>query len=202
MSQRYSCGYLKKVAYEERKIPTTIVTSAVAGAVGASIALRLGEQQSQVASSRILVDTILGSSTVTSSLAVGQECPVCTRSAPGAVLIAASRKQSATLAFSGCGSKDTFEDVVVVLSEPVVVSAVCTKCGAEPYEGKLRLRAASELDESARFCSGCLDASVEVEFVEECSLVDFERHFADALMPIPYVTLLTKSNSVCISFAG
>ena len=36
MAQRYSCGYLRKVSFVERKIPTTVITSAIGGAIATS----------------------------------------------------------------------------------------------------------------------------------------------------------------------
>jgi len=201
MAQRYSCGHLKKIAYEERKIPTTIVTSSIVAALGTSMALRLGDRNSgEVASSRILVDTIRGQSTVTHSLAVGPGCPVCTRIPRDAVLIVGSRYQTSMLEFLADSLDEPLDSVLVILSEPIVASAVCAKCGREPFDGKLRLRAARDLDEAARFCSSCGDTSVDINYVEECSLAEFNRVFVNTAVPIQYAILLSKAAPVCSSF--
>ena len=44
LAHRYSCGWLKRIASEEKKIPTTIVTAAIAAAYATSLALRFGER--------------------------------------------------------------------------------------------------------------------------------------------------------------
>jgi molybdopterin/thiamine biosynthesis adenylyltransferase len=200
MAQRYSCGYLRKRAYEERKIPTTIVTSSIAAALGTSIALRLGERNGgEIASSRILVDTIRGLSTVTQSLAIGPDCPGCNLPRD-AVLIVGSRYQTSALELANGSLDEPLEGVSVVLSEPVVVSAICAKCGREPYDGKLRLRAARDLDEAARFCSSCGESSVDISYVEECTLTEFAHTFANTAIPVQYAILRSKVRPVCVSF--
>src|SRR3546814_3612844 len=39
MAQRFSCGWLKKVSVAEKKIPTTVITAAYAGAFATSLFL-------------------------------------------------------------------------------------------------------------------------------------------------------------------
>jgi hypothetical protein len=95
---------------------------------------------------------------------------------------------------------EPLDSVLVILSEPIVASAVCAKCGREPFDGKLRLRAARDLDEAARFCSSCGDTSVDINYVEECSLAEFNRVFVNTAVPIQYAILLSKAAPVCISF--
>ena len=50
VAERYSCGGLRRRAGRERLIPTTAVTASVAGALAASMALRLGGEAPQARS--------------------------------------------------------------------------------------------------------------------------------------------------------
>lgn len=62
LSQRYSCGHLKKVSFIEKKIPTTIVTSSIAASFACSEGLRLAIEGEAKEAARIFVDTINGTS--------------------------------------------------------------------------------------------------------------------------------------------
>lgn len=202
MAERYSCGYLKKIAFEERKIPTTIVTSGIAGAFGASMALRLGEPQHEISSSRILLDSIRGLSTVTTELAIAAECPACSTVPLNVTQILSARRQGTIGGLDGVLSERHMRDVTVTLSEPVVASARCVKCEQEPYDGRLRLRAARDLDEAARFCSRCFDTSVDIQYVQEGTLEEIDSIFRESAVPTAYATLSFGDEFVCISFEG
>ena len=52
IAQRYSCGYLRKVSFIERKIPTTIITSSAVASLAVSRGLRFGEAGDQAAPRR------------------------------------------------------------------------------------------------------------------------------------------------------
>lgn len=63
-SERYSCGGLRKVAFEERKVPTTIITSAQSAAIAVNFALQFTRKEpQQIETVSIFVDTILGRTT-------------------------------------------------------------------------------------------------------------------------------------------
>lgn len=78
LSQRYSCGHLKKVSFIEKKIPTTIVTSSIAASFACSEGLRLAIEGGAKEASRIFVDTINGTSSKI-TMDKNAECACCSR---------------------------------------------------------------------------------------------------------------------------
>jgi len=198
ISERYSCGYLKKISYEEKKIPTTIITSGIAGSLGASAALRIGVKDSQ-SSRRILVDTISGHSSITSNLSKVSDCPSCSKINHKYEVIGVSRKGGIGAIFDAISTVSS-EVVIFLLSEPVVISSLCSICGNAPYDGAFNCRAQSELDETARFCSICVSASVDINFKDEISLHDFANLFSKKPVPISYVTTSVNGRNYCFSF--
>ncbi|MCB0410622.1 MAG: ThiF family adenylyltransferase [Flavobacteriales bacterium] len=68
INERYSCGWLKKRAYEESKIPTTIITSSLAGGGICSLFLQQNHTDSISGSVKCLTDSIKLNTTVTQLL--------------------------------------------------------------------------------------------------------------------------------------
>ena len=198
IAERYSCGYLKKVSFEEKKIPTTIVTSGIAGSFGASVALRLG-QSDLSDSKRILIDSISGLSTVTSCLAKSSECPCCTAIGYDYRIVSTSRKGGFGQIFQKLWVQKPLE-LTLRLSEPIVLSSVCKKCGVSPYDGQQVGRAQFELDETARFCSHCADHSVDIHFVDELSVDMFAQLYRDRPVSVSYATTIIGTLHYCFSF--
>lgn len=199
IAERYSCGHLKKVSYAEKKIPTTIVTSGLAGSLGASIALRLGTS-ADCSSRRILLDSIHGYSTVTGDLGHSDDCPCCANFVGEYTIIPVAKAfASAPILSSLVGSVDSAE-AVLRLCEPVVTSAKCSVCGEMPYEGQLVGRSKSETDETARYCPTCASASVDVSFQDEFSIRSFQLLFAGKIVPVSYGTATVGEQNFCFSF--
>jgi molybdopterin/thiamine biosynthesis adenylyltransferase len=80
VAERYSCGWLRKVSYIERKIPTTIITSSMGAALAVSWGMRMGSKDKDdnldLESSRLFVDTIRGYSQIV-NISKGDACPCC-----------------------------------------------------------------------------------------------------------------------------
>lgn len=198
IAERYSCGHLRRISFEEKKIPTTIVTSGIAGSFGASVALRLGRTE-LTDSKRILIDSISGHSTVTNCLAKSPECPCCASSGSEYQIVCTSRKGGFGEIFQRLSNQDALQ-LTLRLSEPVALSSVCQKCGGSPYHGAQVGRAHHELDESARFCSDCRLHSVDIHFVDELSVDSFARLYSDKAVPVSYATAIIGELHYCFSF--
>jgi molybdopterin-synthase adenylyltransferase len=95
IAQRYSCGWLKKISYIERKIPTTVITSSVSGSMAVSWGLRFGTnsenegEEALLKSRRMLFDTISGRSQI-SEISKLDNCPCCGNYEPANVIVCAS----------------------------------------------------------------------------------------------------------------
>ncbi len=199
VAERYSCGHLKRVAYEEKKVPTTIVTSSVVGSIGVSFALRLGGGSVRHDSYRILINTLGGTSTVTPRLVRSNDCPCCSRLGPDVVLIRVSRSSVLSEIGKALGVSDS-TDWSVRLSDPVLVLARCAHCGFQPGEGTLIGKPSSQFDESIRLCLNCRLQSVGIIFEEEFSLSALAALYQGKTIPVSYALVSSEDFVCCVSF--
>jgi molybdopterin/thiamine biosynthesis adenylyltransferase len=191
LQKRYSCGWLKKVAYEEKKVPTTAVTSSVAGSMIVAMAMnRLhSHPDAPTGAVRLFQDTVSLHTTM-SAVSRSDGCPACSRSALRVVRIAARRE-------CALGSLPVFpkaSEVEVSLSEPVLVDGHCNRCHRhlEWYESTRRV------DDSATVCPGCGDTSVTLRLVESLSLEELESVFAGRRIPCKYLTFRAEGMNVLV----
>jgi len=180
--QRYSCGWLKKVAAEERKIPTTAVTSALAGAVMTSLLLhRLsGHPQASGEALRFFGDTV-SLSTTCSGIAPNPGCSTCGANGRKIALTSARRH----IPLTGPAFPTPAEDIVVVLSEPVALTGCCRLCGRrEDFH-----ESTQNLTEAITWCALCHSASMEVEIRDQFTLPEFAETFSGRPIPVKYLQL-------------
>jgi molybdopterin-synthase adenylyltransferase len=191
IQQRYSCGWLRKVAFEEKKIPTTAITSSMAGAVVVSLLLhRLNDHPRAIQyAARLFQDTITLAATL-STIQRDKNCFACGSVDQTALHLVARRL---------CGIESVIPLVEagkgeIVLSEPVLTSGVCTLCGRrqEYYESARRLT------DAVIFCSECRTQSVSLEIVERLSVDDFRRLFAGRNLPCKFLTYRTANRQTII----
>jgi len=173
------------VAYEERKIPTTVVTSTMAGSLAVGTILnRLNHHPDAPGeATRWFADTVTLRSTV-STIQRNTGCAACGSIDPSAPHVSARRR--------GC-SEDIWPlaDCVdaggkkVRLSEPVLVETRCRLCGRVQryYESARRLT------EALTFCSLCGTQSNETHFAEYLSPAEFLALFRGDLIPCKFLVI-------------
>lgn len=191
MQRRYSCGWLKKVAFEERKIPTTVVTSSLAGAVASSLLLNRLHGNSQVPAGaiRYFQDSITLSSTL-SVATRNEDCPACAADERGLPVIAARR----SCAGDGRLPLGPGVEGEVVFSEPVLLRGTCCSCGrVQDY-----VESARKLNDAVNFCSACGTTSVRTEFAERVALGDFAELFSERNVPVKFVTCQVAGRRVVV----
>jgi len=180
MQKRYSCGWLRKVAFEEKKIPTTAITSSIAASFTVSMMLnRLNEHpQALQGASRHFQDSI----TLEATLSVPQRnenCPACRSVDLNTGIISA--KHSCTQPPIIPLAENTSGEIV--LSEPVLIRGVCQLCGREQEY----CESARKLSDAVTFCSMCGSHSVATEFFERSTIADFEKVFAGRKIPCKFI---------------
>jgi molybdopterin-synthase adenylyltransferase len=158
IAERYSCGWLKRVAYTERKVPTTIITSSITGAYAASIALRLGEHNPSQTSYHMMFDTITGYSSLT-QLTPNTICPTCSLVQKPVFITSAQNILTSSLLESSIVKE---ENIVLRTSDQVVTRYRCVNCDA-PDSWHIVFDQASKYDDSLSYCQVCRDNSVIVE---------------------------------------
>ncbi len=197
IAERYSCGWLKKRAFEARKIPTTTITASAAGALAASQALRLGQTAHSDRSDRtdgarrVLLDTIGGTSTSV-RLAPAEQCIGCASLAARPQLIRARRALTRTL---DLGLDD---DADLTLSDPLITSYRCARCGELPEASQMLLQRASGFDDRVMQCPRCRQRAVQIEIRDQFPLHELERDFAGQSLPAKFVLARFRQSTLCI----
>lgn len=197
LAERYSCGWLRKAAFVERKIPTTTITASVAGALAASAALRFAATADGTAQ-RIFFDTLRGTSTLT-SLDRQPECPNCTGFARRPQVIAAGNDWLRRL--SECTRQSArAPDLVLRLSDPVVTACQCASCGDTSHGAACVDRRAADFDDRITVCAACGLHAVRVEIREEFTTEELSRRFGLASPPAKYALAQVGDESICLDF--
>jgi molybdopterin/thiamine biosynthesis adenylyltransferase len=164
LAARTSCGGLMRAALAEQIMPTTILTTSIAGALAVGEALRLtGRDQrdgSGLADSaaRVFVDCLTGRAHRT-ELARAGLCAGCgDLPSPAQWLGEADSLQTALALFQDPDGGRPYR-----LSDRVVWSCACNRCGSEPAGGGFVGRRAAALSEAITWCARCGRSSVEVD---------------------------------------
>ncbi len=181
MQKRYSCGWLRKVAFEEKKIPTTAITSSIAGSFAVSMLLnRINEHPQAIQNA---VCHFQDSITLEATLSVPQrnkDCPVCNSVDRSVNMLSAKRSCTVEpiipLADGVAGE--------IVFSEPILIHGVCRVCGRKQEY----FESARKLTDAITFCSVCGSYSVATEIIERLTLAEFENIFAGRNVPCKFIT--------------
>jgi molybdopterin/thiamine biosynthesis adenylyltransferase len=188
LRSRYSCGWLRKRAVAEDKIPTTIITSAFAGALAAAEVLQRLAQPDAL-SRRVFLDTrTLAMSEV--ALATDPECPACAGRPARAAFIEAPR--AARLALGPAAPPGAPAEIA--FGEPIVLDAACRSCGASVAVNE----PARRHDETLAYCPDCRQQSRQVSIVERMALTEFLDRFGRVPVPGKFLRLDLEDHSVII----
>jgi len=196
IQKRYSCGPLRKVAFEENKIPTTAITSSMVGSIVVSLFLnRLNSHPQAIpyGAIRHFQDTITLESTL-SMVQRNDDCLACKSVDPHATRMTAKRF---------CGNQSVIPVTgdmkgEIVLSEPVLTRGICKLCGREQDY----FESTKKLTDVVTFCTICGIQSVSPEFVERLSLADFKRLFAGRSVPCKFLVYNTDSRQMILELEG
>ncbi len=185
MAQRYSCGYLRKVSFVERKIPTTVITSAIGGAIATSWGLRMGSGSSSA--TRLLFDTIQGTSTL-ASLEPSGLCPCCAMAPTNAEVLRSGRQ-------IGKHSLNLPEDVSIVLSEPILVGYTLP---GEPQQ--ILFQRAADFGDDFPATVSSTPAEVELEVRDQFVMSELTERFAGRDLPTKFAIVQLDEASVIFDF--
>ncbi len=186
LSQRYSCGGLKRIAFVEKRIPTTVITASLAGSLAASKALRLGPGAGEQQSGRVFMDSIAGSSTRT-ALPQRADCPVCSTFKAPLQITRVTGAPAAELA--------KLEEAEISLPEPLILSTSCKSCGqGEGAETPLFWRASAH-DSRLADCAACgAEGAVDVQIRDRIPAKTLalmgSRH-----LPLPFVAAASETGT-------
>lgn len=190
VQERYSCGWLKKVAYEEKKIPTTILTSSITGSLATSFAMGFIKGDINDGSTRVLLNSMTGQSSL-SVLATSEQCPCCSEISSKPQIISCSRDlisldSDVSLNF----------DALVTSGDPMIVSAECSRCGRK--DESVELTCATKSDSSLMWCPECKTESVLVDIKDYFTLQELRENYLNKPFPGKFLQLQAHGKTVII----
>jgi molybdopterin-synthase adenylyltransferase len=199
ISQRYSCGGLRKLGYIERKVPTTIITSSFAGAVAVSFALRLGESKENRETIRYFIDSISGAS-ATARVAKNPDCVACGNVREHVELISCSGDLISKLPewlVSDCN------EFTLRLSDRLIVSRSCELCHESLPIGQEAhgLARAADFDSSLEACPNCTQESAKIEMRDELSIREL-LSYRGQYLPVKFVRCDLTNATVVFDIEG
>lgn len=186
IADRRSCGGLLKAALAQQVMPTTTITTSVAGALAANQALlvtacdtRLPADDSQT-SFRLFADLLTGVTT-RSDLARADLCAGCD-AVPWRAGISAQASNAADLRKFFEQQQDS-SDTQVLLSDALIAGAACTHCGPQPNTDALIGRRAASVPDAVVVCGLCGESSVAIDIQEHFELASLEQLLGQTPLP-------------------
>jgi molybdopterin/thiamine biosynthesis adenylyltransferase len=195
VAKRYSCGWLRRRAAGERKIPTTILTSSAAASLAVSVFLRT-LVDGAAGSLRYYQDTFTGHTT-RAHIGVMDGCPGCGDLLPGRIIAAADRSASPQLSrFVPIGPDST-----VLFSDRVLTHLRCPACN--PQGGReVVFRRADDFDESVAACPACQAPQREIGLSDRLEVGELLGEFAGRPWPGKFVMYTEGDLQLVIELLG
>lgn len=196
--ERYSCGGLRKVAFEERKVPTTIITSAQSAAMAVNFALQFTrDEAAQSETISIFADTILGRAT-RSRQRKRAGCGGCGQYAG----------RLKTVALSPVVAEDTFAaleldagNTVVDFSDMILTGHWSHVKGEEQTFTPV-FRRASDFDDSYASQVAEVGTRIEVEIEDRFALPHLIKRFEGMVIPAKFAVIRDGQKSILADFEG
>jgi hypothetical protein len=186
IAQRYSCGALRKIAFEENMVPTTSITASLAGATAVSLLLHglHGRTFQMSASSRYFQDTISLQSTLSSI----ERAPQCMGCLPAdRLILRTSAKRS--MVPDPFIPLPTETPVQISLSDPVLLATDCQICSHH----RDYLDIASRYSDALLTCQSCGASAVKPTILDRLDVPAFIKQFGCRTIPCKFITLVTAS---------
>lgn len=190
MRARYSCGYLRKLSFIEKKMPTTIITSSAAGSLAVSLGLRLGMQEQPTEPYRMYLDTIAGTLTKT-ALSRAEGCPCCGRFAEQPPVVTC-RPDLAALAHQ------TTLSATVITSDPILVGYRIA--GSADYHDVFAVASAFNSDFPATIADD--PDAVEIEIRDQFTMSELVDRFSGRSMPCKFAIVSDGPRAIVCEFEG
>ena len=185
ISERYSCGHLRKLSFVERKVPTTIITSSAAASLAVSVGLRLGNDATDPRSMRYYLDTIAGHLTRTELDRV-ELCPCCSRFQSGLPIVACRPE-------IGAWPQDA-NDATVTFSEPLLCAYRIDDTVTPVFEPAARFD--SDYPATLHSDPGLVDLEVRDQF----TMTELVARFSSRAIPCKFAMVEGKRTATVFEF--
>jgi molybdopterin/thiamine biosynthesis adenylyltransferase len=195
LSKRYSCGHLRRISFIEKKIPTTIMTSAAAAAIGVSLGLQKasGKNDLEVLPKKMLIDTRTGLSSL-NFLSHNSECACCSTLGNANYLIKTSKDDVANSNFL---NNTKSESLSVRFPDTLVTNISCQHCLFEDIN--FEVSNSRDYTDEIFICPKCKENSVKVDIKDQLTINEFfalqlNKNIFDL---VPYFFIINKGSVFC-----
>lgn len=182
IAARYSCGGLQRAAWHERIVPTTAITASIAGAHAVGAALGLGGAGSTRDSTRLMIDTRHGHSTL-ARLVRNVDCPGCAAIGPRPRRVPGPPHADALPALVRSLGIDE-DNEPLLLSDPLIWHCACARCGPDARTRGLELQPARRHSDRITRCERCGEDAVQVQIRDAFSATELAGRFGARPLPV------------------
>ena len=196
IGERYSCGGLRKASIEQRRIPTTTLSSSIAGASLVSLLLQhLCGLPSRRRTSVQSPSRLLALTAEERSIAQNPDCPACGTYAVAPVLLPCHATATPNTG-TGTTTDTEDEDPLLILSEPIITGWSCQGCGSsDPLLARAR-----DHDSSLTWCPVCGSFSRKVSIMAEATASRLAQLAAGRPLPVRFLYCPSSSPPLVLSF--
>jgi len=198
VAKRYSCGWLRRIAIEERKIPTTILTASATASLAVSVFLRSIVAPDEVTGSlRIYQDTFTGHASRNAiDKMVG--CPGCGDLLPDRIILTANRACAPALI-----KRDTLPgESTILFSDRVLTDLQCRQCSATSGVKEIVFAASDDFDESVVSCPVCGAGNRAIGLTDRIEIRELFDDYSGRQWPGKFVMYTEDELQVVIELLG
>lgn len=189
MQNRYSCGWLKKISFIEKKIPTTIITSSLTGSLAVANALNFINSKALHDSKRILIDTFTGMSTV-STIEQSSTCPACSNIRDRISIVKGSSIIESEFPLNS--------KAYITTSDPVLTSFRCVNCQPNEDDSIVVFEKAAKFDSTLTLCKSCGSDSVDITIKDSFEVEELLTNFYGKNLPVKFIRIDTEESTTII----
>ena len=195
ISARYSCGGLRKASIEQRRIPTTTLTSSIAGAALVSLLLQhvcdLPTRRKFSVQSR---SRLLSLTAEERMISRNPACPACGIYGKLPVIIPCRAESSPV----GIYPTAQDEENELIFSEPIITGWHCSGC----HQSHALLARARDYDTSLTWCPECQAASRSVSIMDSATPSSLRALSAGRKLPLQFLYSPDSHPAFLLSFSN
>ncbi len=183
ISKRYSCGWLRNIAAQDKVIPTTPITASIAGAFAASIAIRL-QNDAYEKSQQILIDSRTGTS-LQLSFDLDEDCGGCSNRSASILHV----KSSPDIDSRIFKLPRTFnKNIQITSSEPILTEFRCVNCTPDQKDVTIVFQNADSFTSTFSICKKCGQISRDIIIKDKFTISELLRKYKGFRFPCKYIS--------------
>lgn len=197
IAKRYSCGWLRKIALDQKKIPTTVLTSGAAASLAVSLYLQRAMSGGALQSSfRYFQDTFTGNTT-RSEITARSGCPGCGDLRETRIVVRADRRLRSLFP----ELLSSLHEGRVLFSDRILTHVRCRTCDTNAG-GETMFDVADKFDETLAMCPHCGERAREVGLRDEFDVRELLNEYGARAIPGKFLMCTLGSYQIVIELEG